>query len=195
MKTFAVFTPGAPDSSPHWQMIADSAISPWRRPLFLPGWDTDFRLFFSPAVCVERLGKGIAARFAHRYYSRAAWGWNMRACDLYRTLMKQGAPPDAAVNFDCAAMHGPMTDFRTIAHMCAAGVKILRNGLPTTLIMHPDLAACTDSIIELLSRHNTLKTGDIIFPILPSEGLSVKQGDILTLLSADGETIHNLRVK
>ena len=48
-------------------LIADSAIRPHRRPLFLP--DGEWVCEIRPAVRIERLGKAIPAKFARRYYT------------------------------------------------------------------------------------------------------------------------------
>lgn len=194
MKIFAV-TRADMDAPLQWYTIGDSCLTPRRRPVFLPDWDSDMRLLFSPAVCIDRLGKGIASRFASRYYSRAALGWTMRGEEQYSALAARCCPTDSATNFDGAAVADPMTDFATVAEMVACGVGIVRNGAHVADMRCSDLRERVDRIIEILSRRLTLKTGDIIYPIMPHDGIAVARGDEFTLVSPDGDTIHNFRVK
>ena len=138
----------SPDSRPQkTALMADSAIRPDRRPLFLPT-DQQWKCEIRPAIRINRLGKSIAKKFASRYYSE----WTI-------------------VNYLCPQSQSDrifpdMTD-DTVVH----GVWQPINELPATLTFDEDscdLGIDTDQVgcfIQALSTDTTFKTGDII--ILP----------------------------
>lgn len=196
MKIYAVNSSQPVAGTFIYNMVADSSLTPWRKPLFLPDFDEHFTLRLSPAVYLSRLGKSIARRFAPRYYEEGAVGFMLRAEGLYARLAAAGLPTCQAVSFDESAMISPKMPFAELASMCSAGIRIYVNGELRQTVATPDLAGRMDDAIANLSRNTTLKTGDVIFADLPDTGVDIAEGDrILFASAADDSPIHQFTIK
>lgn len=139
----------SPESST-LRLAADSAWRPDRRPLFVPEGLQHFDLSLHLAVRISRLGKGIAAAFAHRYYD--AWA--------LAVLPRLGQPHTLVA--DDSIVLGAWQPLGTLPvdARCGDFAVALRNpGEP----LHQAIAS--------LSRNMTFKTGDVL--ILPPSLLSV----------------------
>ena len=55
---------------PTCRLAAETAVVRHGTPLFLPGWSNEWNGFVGIGVAIERLGRHIDERFAHRYYSQ-----------------------------------------------------------------------------------------------------------------------------
>lgn len=144
-----------------YYLVADSAAVPWRKPCFVPDFADDFRLRPVVAVRIDRLGKGIAQKFASRYYNMAAFGYALHAEDLRLRLAGVGQPQSAAMSFDGSLCLGSWQLFSEMAAQAAAGVACSVGG-EERLLRFLDLADLADRAISFLSNTYTLKTGDII---------------------------------
>jgi len=141
----------SPLSSPELNvaLMADSALRPDRRPLFLPPgeWECQIRM----AVRIDRLGKAVRSKFASRYYSEYT------PVNYLRPLGRQ-AWPDMA---DDALVSGA---FRQIFD---GREPVALDGAEGFLEFDREEF---DRAFERLSAHTTFKTGDLI--ILPDAALS-----------------------
>lgn len=68
--------------------IADSAVRPHRRPVFIP--EGQWRCEIRPAIRFNRLGKAISAKFAPRYYNE----WCLTNC----LISENPSPLDAMID-------------------------------------------------------------------------------------------------
>ena len=92
-----------------YRLMADSTMLVSNKPFFIPDFAPEFVLHPALAVRIDRLGKNIAPRFAHRYYQSAS------ACAVVEAKVEaQFAHLDARYTaFDGAFMLGkalPITD-------------------------------------------------------------------------------------
>ena len=55
-----------------YRLMADSTMLVGNKPFFIPDFAPEFVLHPALAVRIDRLGKNIAPRFAHRYYQSAS---------------------------------------------------------------------------------------------------------------------------
>lgn len=194
MKIFVVEQCGE-NTTPQYYMVADSAMTPWRKPYYVPGFADDFKLRFGFAVRIQKVGKTISTKFAPRYYNQAAWGFIIHAEDLRNNLANKGMPQCAAVSFDNCYYTEPWQPMENV--FSAASNEMIQRC--DDIIIKTK----TDSIIEMinnavceLSKTYTLKIGDIFFfPTTPSPGISIKEGNIISLTEANGDLIHSFTVK
>lgn len=195
MKVFAV-NASQPDSGLlHHCILADSAVLPWRKPMFLPDFDPEMSLRTVPAVVMDRLGKSVPQRFASRYYCRAAYALMLRAEGLYRRLADAGMPVSAAVSFDSAAFISPYMPLDEVEQAFSQGVATEVDGTVAAQTVCPDFRGSIDRAIHALSQYSTLKIGDILFFDVPDRGIPVQEGNRVRLLTAQGEEIHAFTVK
>ena len=167
--------------------LTDSCLLRERRPFYVPGFDTDFRLFPSLAIRIDRLGKRIEPRFVKRYWNEVSLWLNARACNLSAELAAKGLPQANAVSFDCSLVASPFWEMTPVQCM-QARFTVSRNGMPEQVWDAGNLLKQPDEAISEVSRHNTLKTGDIFLLGFPEQGVAVKPGDSIQVrLDAPGE--------
>ena len=73
-------------------MKPDSAILRKNRPFYIPDFSKDVHHEVELVIKINRLGKHIAKKFAHRYYTEIGLGIDFTARDLQRNLKEKGHP-------------------------------------------------------------------------------------------------------
>lgn len=139
-------------------MVADSAVTRAGVPLFVPPFAEEdapgrWRVELVPVFEVGRLGKGIAARFAPRYFSAMALG--------ARLAPPRGCRDDAqSACFDGALCLGASMPFSTDPWEVRAC-----QGEQTSLSCLCSFESfALFELLERLSRYCTVKTGDRVIP-------------------------------
>lgn len=137
---------------PEVYLMPDSALLFNRRPLFVPDFAEHFTWSSTIVARVNRLGKNVPRKFAHRYYDALTVGLAVRA---------EGMTDALAEAWDGAAVLGdwlPVGDVELPARweVCVDGV--LAAGGSTD-----SLTTDIDQLIEYVSRYFTLKTGDLLY--------------------------------
>lgn len=170
----------------------DSCLIHNGKPLFIPDFDSDFRLFPSVAVKITKVGKCIALRYAYRYYDEAAPVINVRAFGVLKELRQKGLPWTQAISFDGSIILGDFlhTDsalrpLSGISIQC--GEELAR--------WNPDHSFSVDEAISAASQFRTLKTGDLIICPFSSESLNGKIGTSVEILNIHGERTGRFNVR
>ena len=148
--------------------MADSTMLVGNKPFFIPDFAPEFVLHPALAVRIDRLGKNIAPRFAHRYYQSAS------ACAVVEAKVEA-----QYTAFDGAFILGkalPITDLDA-----DGGLKVQTRinddqSLSTSLITTRQI----DDIIAEASEYFTLKMGDMIVIGSDNEGHSLSIGEHLS---------------
>ena len=190
MKIFVV----TPVEGYEWYMIGDSSLTPWRKPLFLPEFESDMRLRPAAVIAIGRVGKSIPLRFARRYYSTASAGFTVRAEKLFRSLAAAGKPVTPAVSVDYSAFFSPSVSANEAAVAFASGVDVSIDGAKQGEVRFHDLFDLADETIARLSKTNTLKNGDMIFLDPGGKGLAIAEGSRVAF-SCNGDVFHSFTVK
>lgn len=192
MKTFIVEHNSGDSTTPlHWYFIPDSALSNTGKPLFMPEGCDVLTAYIAPAIRFSRLGKCIGARFAGRYFNEWLPGIHFRDNKLRCSLLSQGLPPDMSHAFDRSLFLGKPLG---IDSLTAATPLILHlNGEPTATLNINDFPVSIEEATEAVSAQNTIKTGDILVPML-SEGVDVRIGDFIEL-KAGTDTLFSIAIK
>ena len=146
----------------HLSIIPDSAIIREGKPFFVPGFSGKWEYQATIAYRVTRLGKNIAAKFAHRYIDALALAVYTKPIDF---IDKVGQSAIASA-FDGAFIIGdwiPLEQFDK-----DAAISIDFDGNNTSLSLSQ--LAIEDTIADI-SKYLTLKIGYIIAPaIIPITG-------------------------
>ena len=156
----------------------DVALLASGKPFFIPPGGDRWELYPSVAIRISRLGKSIASKFASRYYTEAAFGFNIRNRTLLDALRSRGLPWTEATGSDYST---PLGRFMPVERLLAPDTEIRvgftdRNGAMTCepVYYRPSLLRLdADHAVEAVSRRFTLKDGDIIFLGFPTEGSPV----------------------
>ena len=158
----------------------DTAILLKKQPFFIPDFSEDVHHEVEVLVKINKVGKHISKKFAHKYYDHIGLGIDFTARDLQAKLKAKGLPWEKAKAFDGAAVIGewlPKQDFEDVDNINFSLQKnqtIVQEG-NTSLMLYK-----IDEIIEYVSKYFTLKIGDIIFTGTPAGVGRVIANDKLT---------------
>ena len=181
-------------SEPLFFLKPDSALLQKGNPFYIPGFSQDVHHELELVIRINRLGKNIDEKFAHRYYDQVGIGIDFTARDLQQQCKEKGLPWEKAKAFDGSA---PMSAFKTLnnlggLHQLNYELKIngetVQQGDPSLMIFHPDV------LIAHVSKFMTLKIGDLLFTGTPKGVGPVAPGDHLEGF-LNGEKLLDLKVK
>ncbi len=179
---------------PVFFMKPDSAIISGNKPFYLPDFSNDVQHEVEVVVKINRLGKNIAERFAHRYYDEIGIGIDFTARDIQRECIQNGLPWEIAKGFDGSAVLGEfvskseLTDLNNLSFSLQMNDKIVQDGSTSDMIFK------IDYLISYISRYVTLKIGDLIFTGTPEGVSKVNIGDRL-IASIEGKVLLDFDVK
>ena len=98
------FAPGSREAvSPAFFLKPDSALLLKNQPFFYPDFSHQVEYEVEVVVRIDKVGKSIDERFAHRYYSSVALGIDFTARDLQREAKAKGLPWTLSKGFDGSA--------------------------------------------------------------------------------------------
>ncbi len=173
----------------------DSALNPKQLPFFYPDFSTDVQHEIEVVVRIEKVGKCIEPRFAHKYYNSVALGIDFTARDMQRKAKAEGMPWFLSKGFDGSAV---LSGFVPLEEL-GKGVDNLefalkRNGETVQAGNTRDMIFSVDKLIAYVSRYVTLRTGDLIYTGTPAGVGPVAIGDRLEGI-LEGRSVLKLDVK
>jgi 2-keto-4-pentenoate hydratase/2-oxohepta-3-ene-1,7-dioic acid hydratase in catechol pathway len=145
----------------------DSSILKNNKPFFLPDFSDNIHYEVEIVVKISKLGKGIAAKFAPRYYDELTLGIDITARDIQSRQAKAGLPWELSKCFDGAAPIGKFIPVKNITDVRDIDFRLEINGTTVQKGNSSDMIAGINEIVEYVSRFFTLKTGDLIFTGTP----------------------------
>ncbi len=146
----------------------DSALLKKNKPFFLPDFSHNIQYEVEIVVKISKLGKGIEAKFAPRYYDEVTVGIDITARDLQGKYVRAGLPWELSKCFDGAAPVGEFVRVKSIANVLDLDFRLDINGITVQRSNSSDMIFNINQIIEYVSKYFTLKTGDLIFTGTPS---------------------------
>lgn len=160
-------------------MKPDSAVLLKQHPFVIPEFSEDVHHEIEIIVKINKVGKYIEPKFAHKYYDEISVGIDFTARDLQSKLKEKGLPWEKAKAFDGSAVIGdflPKTDFDSMENLNFE----LKNNAETVQKGNSEMMLWKiDELISHVSQFFTLKIGDIIFTGTPAGVAAVKPNDIL----------------
>lgn len=157
----------------------DSAILKKNKPFFLPDFSTDLQYEAEIVLRISKLGKGISAKFASRYFDALTVGIDFTARDLQNKFSRAGHPWELSKTFDGSAPIGIFFPKERFPDTGNINFTLDVNGTRRQTGNTSDLIFTFNEIISYVSRYYTLKTGDLIFTGTPSGVGPVRRGDNL----------------
>lgn len=180
------------DSDPVLFMKPDSAIlHNDRNQFFIPDFSNNIHYELEVVIKIDKMGKNIAERFAHRYYNEITVGIDFTARDLQDQLKAKGLPWEISKGFDNSAALGtfvPKDKFEKA--MDNLDFVLLKNGEQAQIGNTKDMIHSIDKIVAYASQFFTLKTGDLIFTGTPAGVGKVEIGDTLIGKLEDEELLN-----
>ena len=161
-------------------MKPDTAILLKKHPFVIPEFSNDVHHEVEVLVKINRLGKHIDRKFAHKYYDEIGLGIDFTARDLQAQLKAKGLPWEKAKSFDGAAVIGDFLDKSEFKDLNSINFRLENNKKVVQKANTSLMLWNIDALIEYISKYFTLKIGDIIFTGTPSGVAKVQPKDILT---------------
>ena len=146
----------------------DSSIIKNNKPFFLPDFSMEIHYEVEVVIKISKLGKGISAKFAHRYFDEVTVGIDITARDLQNRYSKEGLPWELSKCFDGAAPLGKFVSVSTIKDLQDIHFRLEINDKKVQESSTSDMIFSINDIIAYVSTFFTLKTGDLIFTGTPS---------------------------
>lgn len=146
----------------------DTALLKDGKPFFLPGFSDEIHYETELVVKIDRLGKNIGERFAHRYYDEITVGIDFTARDLQRKQKELGLPWEIAKSFDCSAVIGEFISKSEVADLGNVHFHLDINSKTVQQGNTNEMIYSVDKIISYISRFFTLKIGDLVFTGTPA---------------------------
>ena len=161
-------------------MKPDSALLKDSKPFFIPDFSKRVDYETELVVRISRLGKNIAPRFAHRYYSEVALGVDFTARDLQNQCKQLGAPWEISKAFDNSAVVSDFISLDELSDIQNIHFSLQKNGEIQQQGHTKDMLFSVDNLIAYISQFFTLKIGDLIFTGTPAGVSPVAINDRLT---------------
>jgi len=172
----------------------ETALILKNQPFFVPDFSQQVHYEVELVVRINRFGKHIDARFAHKYYDEMALGIDFTARDLQLALKEKGLPWEKAKAFDGSAYLGPFFSAQAWKDGASPTFCLRKNEELVQQGHASDMIFDIHTLISYISTFFTLKIGDLIYTGTPAGVGSVAPGDQLSL-ELNGEKAGSLRVK
>ena len=158
----------------------DTAILKDNEPFYHPDFSNDIHHEVEIVLKINKVGKNIEAKFAHKYYDEIGIGIDFTARDIQSKLKEKGLPWEKAKAFNGSApisgfvSKSQFTGLNNLNFHLEVNGEIKQTGNTKMMLWN------FDEIIEEISKYFTLKTGDLIFTGTPAGVGKVIVGDKLT---------------
>lgn len=160
-------------------MKPDTALLKNNKPFYIPDFTDELHYETELIIKINRLGKNIASKYAHRYYTEIGLGVDFTARDLQRRLKAEGKPWEISKAFDNSAVIGDFLPVEQLGNVQDIRFRLDLNGNTVQQGHSADMIFPVDELIAYVSRFFTLKIGDIIFTGTPVGVGKVAVGDRL----------------
>lgn len=163
----------------------DSSILKNNKPFFLPDFSSMIQYETEIVVKISKLGKGIEAKYAPRYYDELTLGIDITARDIQNRNSAAGLPWELSKGFDGAAPIGRFVPTGSVWNINNLNFRLEINGKIVQQGNTSDMIFSINEIVSYVSRFFTLKTGDLIFTGTPSGVGPLKRKDTLVAFLED----------
>lgn len=146
---------------------------------YIPEFTNDLHYEVELVVKINRVGKHIDEKFAHKYYNEIGLGIDFTARDIQRECKAKGLPWEKAKAFENSAVLSKSfinkkdLDLQNISFTLTQNDTEVQSGNSSNMIFN------FDRIIAYISQFVTLKIGDLIYTGTPAGVGPVKIGDKL----------------
>lgn len=181
-------------SEPVIFMKPDSAVVLKQHPFVLPEFSNEVHHEIELVVKINKVGKYIEPKFAHKYYDEISVGIDFTARDIQDQLKAKGLPWEKAKAFDGSAVIGEFVSKEQFTSLDDVNFELLKNGQVAQKGNSSLMLWKIDELIAYVSQFFTLKIGDIIFTGTPEGVAAVHPNDILEGY-LEGQQLFRIQVK
>ena len=150
-------------------------------PFFIPDFSNDVHHEVEIVVKINRVGKNIQPKFAHKYYDEIGLGIDFTARDLQFALKDKGLPWEKAKAFDSsAAISKKFLKKEELGDLQNLTFSLNKNNEQVQLGNTNQMIFNIEELICYVSKFFTLKIGDLIYTGTPAGVGKVDINDELT---------------
>jgi 2-keto-4-pentenoate hydratase/2-oxohepta-3-ene-1,7-dioic acid hydratase in catechol pathway len=175
-------------------MKPDSAVLLKQHPFVIPEFSNDIHHEIELIVRINKVGKYIEKKFAHKYYDEISVGIDFTARDLQNELKAKGLPWEKAKSFDGSAVLGEFLQKKQFNSLENITFELTNNNKIVQKSNTSHMLWKIDELISYISQYFTLKIGDIIFTGTPEGVAVVKSEDILEGF-LEGNKLFSIKIK
>jgi 2-keto-4-pentenoate hydratase/2-oxohepta-3-ene-1,7-dioic acid hydratase in catechol pathway len=175
-------------------MKPDSAVLLKQHPFVLPEFSNDVHHEIELIVKINKVGKYIEPKFAHKYYDEISVGIDFTARDVQDQLKAKGLPWEKAKAFDGSAVIGEFVSKEQFASLENLNFELIKNGAAAQKGNSSLMLWKIDELVAYVSQFFTLKIGDVIFTGTPEGVASVSPNDVL-VGNLEGQQLFKIQVK
>lgn len=158
----------------------ETALIPKGHPFFHPAFTNDIHHEVELVIKINRLGKHISEKNAHKYYNSVGVGIDFTARDVQQGCKEKGLPWEKAKGFDHSApLSRAFIPLDELPDRNNIGFHLTKNGETVQRGQSENMIFSFDHIIAHVSQYFTLKMGDLIFTGTPSGVGPIQIGDTL----------------
>lgn len=159
-------------------MKPDTALLRNNAPFYYPEFSKDIHFEVEILLKINREGKFIDEKFAHKYYDEVGIGVDFTARDIQTKCKEKGLPWEKAKGFNGSA---PISNFfpKSDFDLSNLDFSLKKNGEEVQTGNTSLMLYTFDQIVAYVSQFFTLKKGDIIFSGTPAGVGPVVVGDTL----------------
>ena len=172
----------------------DTAILQSKLPFYIPPFSNQIHHEVEVLVRINRIGKYIEEKFAHKYYQEIGLGIDFTARDLQQNLKQKGLPWEKAKAFDGSALIGNWFNKNNFSDLNQLDFELVKNSETVQEGNTSQMIWSIDTLINEVSRFFTLKIGDIIFTGTPAGVGPVVENDVLEGY-LEGKKAFTLKIK
>lgn len=179
---------------PVFFMKPDTAILRNGYDFYMPDFTKDLHYECELVYRIDKVGKNIAEKFAHKYYATVTLGIDFTARDLQQNCKEKGLPWEIAKAWEHSApISTEFIDLNSL-NQSSISFELKKNGVRVQEGNSSDMLFDINQIIAYISSFMTLKKGDLIFTGTPAGVGSVAIGDVLEGF-IDGKKMFSFNVK
>lgn len=177
----AVGGPAGSSAEPVWFLKPDTALLRNNDPFYIPAFTQEADYECELVVRINRVGRAVSERFAHRYYDEVGLGIDFTARDLQRQAIAEGLPWERCKAFDRSAAVSPEFlpldvlggDVQRLHFALTVNGELRQQGDTSQMLFG------VNRLIAAVSQYMTLRMGDLLFTGTPAGVGPVKAGDNL----------------
>lgn len=181
-------------SEPVIFMKPDSAVLLKQHPFVIPEFSQDIHHEIEIIVRINKVGKYIDTKFAHKYYDEISVGIDFTARDIQEQLKVKGLPWEKAKSFDGSAVIGEFLSKKQFNSLENITFELTNNNKTVQKSNTSHMLWKIDELISYISQYFTLKIGDIIFTGTPEGVAVVKPEDVLEGF-LEGNKLFRIQIK
>ena len=166
-------------TEPVWFLKPDTALLKDGEPFYYPEFTKDLHHEIEVVIKINKVGKHIDEKFAHKYYDEIGLGIDFTARDAQNVCKEKGMPWEKAKAFDGSAPIGKFIKKETLSDLTDINFELKVNGVSRQVGTTKDLLFSFDKVISHVSKYVTLKVGDLIYTGTPKGVGAVAIGDKL----------------